>query len=306
MDVISAFLASFIAWLIATSSSTLVAHNIFPAPPAHIVVGGDMMFDRSIRTTLEAKGGDYLFSCVEPLLSSADVVVANLEGPITSNPSKSVGSAVGGLNNYTFTFPTTTADLLRRHNIWIVNIGNNHIMNFSRAGLLETKEWLTRAGVTFFGDPDSLENDKVARVSISGIPLSFVNWSDWTSDKTDHTVAQVRAEAQSGRVVIVYTHWGEEYKPATELEKRLAHDFVDAGAAIVIGSHPHVVQEHEIYQGKDIYYSLGNFIFDQYWEEAVRNGLLLDLTISKDGTVGVKEIPIELMRDRRVCPKEVE
>ena len=147
-----------------------------------------------------------------------------------------------------------------------------------------------------------MEDGRVARVDIGGVNFSFVNWSDWTSDKTDHTVAQVREEAQSGRVVVVYTHWGEEYVPPPPRVRALAHSFVDAGAAIVIGSHPHIVQEHEVYNGTHIYHSLGNFIFDQYWEDAVRNGLLLRVRFDSSEVRSVQEIPIRLDQDRRTCP----
>lgn len=270
---------------------------------ATVLFGGDMMFDRSVRAYMQEHGDDHVFSCIADLLRAPDLVVANLEGPITDNPSISLGSSPGDSNNFTFTFPTSTATLLKRHNISLVNLGNNHIMNFSRAGLMQTKRYLDAAGVAYFGDPDAAEAQRVARIVIEGVPLSFVNWSDWTSDKTDHTVAQVRAESESGRVVVVYTHWGEEYVPATERMKVLARQLVDAGADIVIGSHPHVVQEHEVYKGVHIYYSLGNFVFDQYWNEAVRSGLLLDVVFGPEGVQKVAELPIELSRDRRTCLK---
>src|SRR3989344_3320333 len=303
------WLAGIIAFLIASVAgvfpANLLAYRAAPlpkAPSATVLFGGDMMFDRPIRTTMNEKGGDYIFSCIDSVLDDADMVVANLEGPITSTSSVSVGSPVGGKNNFTFTFATSTAALLARHNIRLVNIGNNHIMNFSRWGLGETKRYLDEAGVGYFGDPDAMEEGRVARVVIGGVNFSFVNWSDWTSDKTDHTVAQVREEAQSGRVVVVYTHWGEEYVPPPPRVRALAHSFVDAGAAIVIGSHPHIVQEYEIYNGTHIYYSLGNFIFDQYWEDAVRNGLLLRVRFDSSGVRSVQEIPIRLEQDRRTCP----
>lgn len=270
-------------------------------PSVTVLFGGDMMFDRTIREVMAKNGDDYVFSCLGDTLSAPDLVVANLEGPVTDFPSTSVGSEPGGPNNYTFTFPTSTATLLVRHNIRLVNIGNNHIMNFSREGLAQTKQWLDAAGVAYFGDPASPESERVARLQIEGIAFSFVNWSDWTSDKTDHTVAQVREEAESGRIVVVYTHWGEEYVPATERVKTLAHQFVDAGASIVIGSHPHVVQEHEEYNGKHIYYSLGNFVMDQYWNEDVRSGLMLHVVFGKGGVTAVEEIPVYLERDRTTC-----
>ena len=304
MEFISGSVAALVAFFTALFAPL---HAIGPvlSPPhqADVVFGGDMLFDRTIRTAIEQKGGDFIFSCIDPVLSKADLVVANLEGPITDNPSISQTSVPGDGNNYTFTQPPLTAALLYKHNVRLVNIGNNHIMNFSREGLLQTKQYLQDAGVQYFGDPDAAEADRVARLTIHGIDFSFVNWSDWTSDKTDHTVAQVRKEAESGRVVVVYTHWGVEYA-TTSLPRvqELAHQFVDAGASIVIGSHPHVVQQQEIYHGKNIYYSLGNFIFDQYWDDSVDHGLLLDVTFTKNGVAEVKEIPIVLQHDRRTCP----
>lgn len=321
MELLSSLIAAIVA-LLSGLFPLQTTEPMFIVPPrAEIVFGGDMMFDRTIRTTIEEKGGDFIFSCIDPVLRSADLVVANLEGPITDNPSISQDSEPGDGNNYTFTFPPSTATLLAAHNIRLVNIGNNHIMNFSREGLLQTKMYLDRAGVAYFGDPDKVEADRVARIKIHSIPFSFVNWSDWTpvgkpsasngAGFLNSTVAQVREEAQSGRVVVVYTHWGIEYA-TTSLPRMqaLAHQFVDAGASIVVGSHPHVVQEHEVYgstvlttgQGKNIYYSLGNFIFDQYWMDAVDHGLLLDVVFTKEGVASIKEIPIVLQRDRRTCP----
>jgi poly-gamma-glutamate synthesis protein (capsule biosynthesis protein) len=301
------WLAGILSFLSALLMSVLPTHTFgyhagpIPQTQATIVFVGDMMFDRSIRATADDKGGDYLFSCIDETLQQADLVVGNLEGPITASSSVSVGSAVGSPENFTFTFPTTTAALLYRHNIRLVSIGNNHIMNFGQSGLLQTKGYLSEAGIGYFGDPNAAEGDRVARLAIGGVPFAFVNWSDWTSDKTDHTVAQIRAEAASGRVVVVYTHWGDEYVPPPPRVRELAHEMVDAGAAIVIGSHPHIVQEHEVYHGKDIYYSLGNFIFDQYWNDAVSHGLALRVTFGMSGVTAVGELPVVLGRDRRTC-----
>jgi len=266
-----------------------------------IIFGGDIMLDRSIRLAMEREGEDHVFSCIKDLLLSVDLVVANLEGPITSYPSKSTTSKVGEPDNFTFTFATSTAALLARHNISLLNLGNNHIFNFGREGLAQTKQWLDGAGVKYFGDPDLPEDERVERLTKNRVKLSFVNWSDWTSDKTDHTVAQVRKEKEAGRIVVVYTHWGEEYVPATSRMKQLAHSFIDAGAEVVIGSHPHIVQEHEVYAGKHIYYSLGNFLFDQYWNKEVRRGLLLKITFTPEGSSSIEEIPIDNQNDRRMC-----
>ncbi|MBV9159121.1 MAG: CapA family protein [Candidatus Kaiserbacteria bacterium] len=276
------------------------------SPPEHreatIIFGGDMMFDRSIRVAAEQNGGDYLFSCLDPVLKSADLVIANLEGPITDHASVSVGSAVGASDNFTFTFPTSTAPLLLAHNIRIVNLGNNHITNFRDSGVESTVQYLAGSGVGFFGDPIA---QRVATTTVNGIRLAFINYNQFSQSSTAaKTIEQIAAARDAGYLPIVYTHWGEEYKPATDSEKSLAHRFVDAGAEMVIGSHPHVVQEHEDYRGKYIYYSLGNLIFDQYWDDAVTHGLLLTVIVDGSGVKGVAERGVELERDRRTCPLE--
>jgi poly-gamma-glutamate capsule biosynthesis protein CapA/YwtB (metallophosphatase superfamily) len=272
-------------------------------PHTTILFGGDMLFDRSIRTAIDAKGGDFIFSCIDPLLSREDLVVANLEGPITGSASRSVGSVTGSSNNFIFTFAPSTAALLLAHNIHIVNIGNNHILNFGWMGLASTTQILADAGVGYFGDP---LHSTVASGQFNHVPLSFINYNQFAPGSSIKTAAQtiknIKAAREAGAIPIVYTHWGSEYIPATVDEKTLAHAFIDAGAEMVIGSHPHVVQESEVYKGKYIYYSLGNFIFDQYFSDAVRHGLMLEVTFTQDGVASVKEIPIELERDRRTCP----
>lgn len=307
MTTVAVFITTGIAWFssLFAGAPVVVRNPFLPAPPeARILFAGDMMFDRSVRLAAEERGDDFLFSCVASTLHDADLVVANLEGPVTSHASVSVGSIVGSGENVTFTFPTSTASLLKRHNISLVNLGNNHIMNFGREGAAQTIEWLDRAGVMYFGDPlaDS-EAARVKRLEIKDIPFSFVSWSDWTGGEKEDVVAQIIAERASGRMVIVYTHWGDEYVSPNARVQSLARAFIDAGAEIVIGSHPHVVLEHELYRGKYIYYSLGNFIFDQYFNEAVRSGLVLNIAFDEDGVESITPIPTYLERDRRTCLK---
>ncbi|MDO8481715.1 MAG: CapA family protein [bacterium] len=272
---------------------------------ATIIFGGDMMFDRTVRTAIDKNGGDFIFSCISPVLADADFVVANLEGPITPNVSVSEASSPGDEFNYTFTFPDSTAELLFAHKIIVVNLGNNHIQNFGWEGVRSTIIALENAGVAYFGDPVNL---RVAEVEANGVRLAFIGYNEFgsTSPATSAaptTIAQIQIERRKGFLPIVYTHWGVEYATTSSAySHELAHSFIDAGAEIVIGSHPHVVEENEIYKNKHIYYSLGNFIFDQYFNDDVRAGLLLDITFSQDGVVRVKEIPIHLETDRRTCP----
>ncbi|XKT74843.1 MAG: CapA family protein [Patescibacteria group bacterium UBA2163] len=261
-----------------------------------MIFGGDMMFDRYIRRILEMYGAEYLFSCITPTLSEADMVVANLEGPITNNPSVSSGSVIGSPENFIFTFPSYTAELLQYHNIGIVHIGNNHIGNFGMEGIRETHMYLKDAGVQYFGvTKDTLET------KIKDVPLTFVSYNEFGGDKSARVTADIADAKRKGRVVVVFAHWGDEYVSTPDRVKQLARDFADAGAHVVVGAHPHVVQKSEYYNGAVIYYSLGNFIFDQYFNAEVRSGLLLEITFSKQGVSGLKEVPIELVADGRTC-----
>ena len=272
-------------------------------PSATVIFGGDMLFDRTIRQVMEREGEDFIFSCVAPVLRDADLVVANLEGTITEYPSVSLGSKIGSPENFVFTFSTSTGKLLSLYNIRLVNLGNNHILDFGWEGVSSTLENLRAAGVGYFGDPI---DKKVAREEIHGISLAFIGYNEFAPggwrDSVSTTLDQLYTARLEGFVPIVYTHWGDEYvKSASPRVRELAHAFVDAGAGIVIGSHPHVVQEHEVYKGKHIYYSLGNFFFDQYRDESVRHGLLLRVVFNANGVGRLEEIPIDNQTDRRTC-----
>jgi len=261
---------------------------------------GDLMFDRTVRQVAEEKGNDFIFSCLKETLDEHDLVVANLEGPITTFDSVSVGSTPGGEGNYTFTFPESLAGTLAKHGIKAVSLGNNHSLNFGAEGIIQTKEFLNKAGVAFFGNPLDAENTSVTS-DINEVPLTLISFNEFGlgGSTTEDTLEAIKG-AESFNVV--FAHWGNEYTPTSvERQRDWAHKFIDAGADLVIGAHPHVVQENEVYKGVKIYYSLGNFVMDQYWEEAVRNGLALSIEMSPKGIKSIKEIPLTLGRDRRTC-----
>lgn len=266
---------------------------------ARLLFVGDLFFDRHIRLTQERFGADWTFSCLGTLLQEADAIVGNLEGPITDQRSVSAGTAPGSADNYVFTFPTSTAPLLFEHRIRIVNLGNNHIGNFGEEGVRSTKRYLTEAGVAFFG---GLKGDEeVHQADIGGVPFSFVSYNAFggsTAEEVAHTISRERA---LGREVVLYAHWGEEYEKDVSRLRPLARLFVSSGASAVIGSHPHVVQESERIGSAPVFYSLGNFIFDQYFNEEVSRGLAVELRFT-DAGIETAEYQVSLERDGRTCP----
>lgn len=258
-----------------------------PKPHAEVrlLFVGDMFFDRHVRDVIEGNGEDAVFACMDSTLNHYDAVVGNLEGPVTDNASISRGSKSGSPQNFTFTFATSTGEMLLRHNIKIVSLGNNHILNFGHDGLVSTHKYLTDAGVDFFGGVKG--NDPVLQTSVNGVPLSFVAYNEFGGDSADETARKIAQEHEAGRTVFVFAHWGDEYSRANSHQKTLALLFASAGADAVIGAHPHVVQEHEMLGGVPVFYSLGNLVFDQYWNYDVSHGRAVELVASEKGiTVG--------------------
>lgn len=263
---------------------------------------GDMMFDRYIRKMALKYGEDSIISCIDPLLSKHDFVVGNLEGPITGKPSTSMDTKVGSPENYYFTFPTSTAALLFRHNIKLVSIGNNHINNQKSDGITQTKKFLSDAHVAYFG---GLAGDaSVYRTVEQGVPLSFVNYNQFGGEKEEMVAATIATEKSQGRTVIVYAHWGEEYQDVVLPIRLTAKLFAESGADLIIGSHPHIVQSHEKIGRTLVYYSLGNFIFDQYFDSSVMEGLAVSVEISSGHVTNVREYNVKMKKDGSTCLSE--
>lgn len=254
--------------------------------PIRLLFGGDMMFDRSIRTVADKNTYQFILSELKTLFWSHDMVIANLEGPITSYQSESVGSVPGSSKNFIFTFDPEVAPVLKEHNIQVVNLGNNHILNFGQDGLEQTKTYLNKAAVSYFGNTG--EDAAVGRTTvqtIQGVKIGLVNYNQFTTDSLNRAVLDITSLKDSVDVIIVYTHWGLEYQlEANQVIHDIATQLQTAGADLIIGSHPHVIQQHEDLVSSTgevtrVYYSLGNFVFDQYFEDTVKKGLLVSVTI---------------------------
>jgi len=262
-----------------------------------ILFAGDLMFDRHIREHAQANSNDYIFAKIKNTLLDNDFVLANLECPITDNKSRSVGSIVGSTNNFIFTCDTSIAKTLKEHNISVVNLGNNHILNFGQDGLKQTYENLDANNIKYFGNVGNDDDKRMTTVELKGLKLVFVNYNQFINNALSYALADIqKAKALEPDLIIMYPHWGAEYiTTANRTIQNLAHQFIDEGADLVIGGHPHVVQQNAVYKGKTIYYSLGNFIFDQYFEKNVKNGLLVKITIDiETKTMEFEKIKIQM------------
>lgn len=291
------FLIVFLVWAGITLSKDL-KDGITSSHKAHLLFVGDMFFDRQIRTVMQNKGDKFVFACVDDFLGQFDSVIGNLEGPITNYDSVSLGSEVGSPQNYIFTFPSSTAKLLSKNNIKIVSLGNNHIGNFGKEGILQTKKYLDDANVDYFGGING--DEPILRKEISGVPLSFISYNQFGGKSPSEISKDISLERKAGRKVIVFAHWGEEYTGATQNMKRNAKLFAESGASLVIGAHPHVILAQEKSGDAEIFYSLGNFIFDQYWTPEVSTGMGVEVVISENA-VETRVHSFEIRRSGETC-----
>jgi poly-gamma-glutamate synthesis protein (capsule biosynthesis protein) len=268
-----------------------------------ILFVGDLMFDRYIAQVAAKKGDSFIFSGISSFLKENDLVVANLEGPITDKKSISIGTVVGDKGHFSFTFNKSLAGTLVENNIRLVNIGNNHILNFKEEGLNQTKKYLEENKVNYFGDPENKEKNYIIE-EINGIKIGFVSFNQFggSAEETKKDIETIKGTTD---IIIVYAHWGKEYsKIPSENIKIMAHNFIDSGADLVIGSHPHVIQNTEEYKRKRIYYSLGNFIFDQYFSAETMKGLAVEVIIdSENKNMEFHEFPLLLQKNGQTLPK---
>lgn len=269
------------------------------ALPAVLFVG-DIMLDRSVARHARRVGAETLFAAVEEVFLRHDIVVANLEGTITQNPSVSeVDNTI-----LRFTFAPQFAEALREAGVTTVSLANNHALDFGEFGLDDTRHYLAAAGLAMFGSPHN--DSHLATMAVVGdTRLCFVGYHElYTRDPARVVEKLQEIETECSRTT-VFAHWGVEYEhePSTS-QVELAHLFVDSGADLVIGAHPHVVQPVEVYSNAAIFYSLGNFIFDQGWSAQVKRGAMVSVEFGEKETK-FTVIPTNTYLEATLADKEV-
>lgn len=263
--------------IVLTKSDQTTEQTTFIPEKKTLLVFGDVMLDRYVRKYINTSGTDALFEHIQDDIDTANATMFNLEGPITKFAS------VVSKENLQFTFATHTAFDLSEIGIDIVSLANNHTHNFGREGLQQTRRYLSDVNLTYFGDPYNDTEHTVTRYSLGATTISLVGYHQFENPDLTKILEIIKTEKTIGNFVIFFPHWGNEYeKNASTNQKIKAKDVIDAGVDIVIGAHPHIIQNAEVYKGKPVFYSLGNFIFDQWFSEDVKYGLGLLLTFSEN------------------------
>lgn len=258
---------------------------VFPVQAVTISAVGDIMLDRGIRGQIATYGPDFPFEKIRGKLTS-NIVLGNLEGTITPQLSIATDSYLR------FTFDPSVAPALRQVGFTHLSIANNHALDFGSVGLQQTRLILSTNGLQPFGDPKN-KNGYAATQIIDGQRVTVIGYHGFHSGLL-RTLVEIRRAKQLDSTVIVMAHWGAEYSPGVrEIQRNTAHAFIRAGAELVLGSHPHVIQPFEIYRGKFIAYSLGNFVFDQDWAAETQSSILLQARLGPSPEIQIVPLTIQ-------------
>ncbi|MBZ5542561.1 MAG: CapA family protein [Acidobacteriia bacterium] len=299
--------------LCAACSILLVAPSLSQQPGAEprertLLFVGDVMLSRAVGARMQSED-DWTFPFTEigATLAAADLTFGNLECPV---------SDVGRNRHHLYSFRADPRALegLKFAGFDVMSVANNHAYDWGPDALLDTVRRLREAGIhPVGGGANDLEAHYPALLDLGGLRVAFLAYVNiepkeataapdrpgvaWV--EPERVLADIRFARPLADLVIVGLHWGVEYsaRPGRD-QTELAHQMIDAGADLIVGGHPHVVQPMEEYQGRWIAYSLGNFVFDQR-DPATRRAIMLQVRVEGKQIAGVTAIPIRIDRSFR-------
>ena len=275
--------------------------------PVCLVAVGDIMLSRYVAQKIrEHANPGYPLANVGQFLQGGDVTFGNLENPITPGRDIKVPEMILRADPY-------MASALKDAGFDILSLANNHLPDFGARGVLDTMQHLEDADIKHIGAGKCEEAYTPKYIEINGLKLAFLAFTDpdiapacYSANDSAGTAAldaekmniAIAKAAKNADFTVVYLHVGTEYAPKPDKNQiyysRLA---IDAGADLVLGSHPHVVQSIEIYKGRYILHSLGNFIFDQLWSRETREGVIASIYINKKGIERIEFLPVYINDD---------
>lgn len=266
-----------------------------PAKTVTIMLTGDIMLDRGVEYMIEKQGkGDFRFPFLKiaDYLKKADILFGNLEGPISDK-----GTKVGSI--YSFRATPQAIEGLTFAGFDVLSLANNHAFDYGREALEDTVSRLKEMGIEAVGLGTPLIKEikgvKIAFLAYtnSGLPSWGIGWAD--QNNLEEIKKEIEETKKATDILIVSLHAGEEYqKTPDQFQTDFSKAAIDAGADLVIGHHPHVVQKSEKYKDKWIFYSLGNFVFDQSFSGETMKGLSLEVIIENKKIKGINQKEVKI------------
>ena len=270
-----------------------------------LTFGGDIMLDRGVKNSVNKNfKGDYsaLFEKLG-IIKKSDITFANLEGPASD-----VGKDMRNL--YSFRMDPSSIPALKAAGLSIVSVANNHVGDWGRDAYADTLIRLKENEILYTGGGTNIkEAETPVIIEKYGMKIGYLGFSDvgpnWMKANENTTGILLASNPRFDEIVqnaskqvdylVVSFHFGDEYKTKHNTRQEyLAHKAIDAGAKIVIGHHPHVTEDTEVYKNGFIAYSLGNFIFDQKFSEGTMQGMLLEIKLNRDGSMSIKKNTVKL------------
>ncbi len=256
-----------------------------------ILLAGDMMLGRGMEKLMKENSVYHPFQQIVQLLRGVDIVFANLEGPVVDSTQEFSAESLK------FLFHPGVLEGVKWSKINLLSLANNHTSDMGKEGMKETRDWLDKYRIQYVGNPlsgnqdmqsSSFSSQKTVFLAFNRV-LPFIN----SQEEIIESIKKTKLN-NPDKYIIVSIHWGNEYQLTSSLiQRELANKIIAVGADIIIGHHPHVVQEVDIVQGKPVFYSLGNFIFDQQSLPETKEGLLVGLAL-ENGEVTCRLFPVKI------------
>lgn len=236
-------------------------------------LGTDEYFDpsTSLNAYYDSNGPEYFFQNVKSIFDADDLTIVNMEGTLTEETARQD-------KTYAFKGSAEYAQILTSGGVEAANLANNHSHDYGDKSYTDTIETIEAAGIVSFG------YDRTAVMDVNGIKVGLVGTYELADGMgcEDEMIANIKSvEEQGAQIVIVSFHWGlERENYPTENQVNLAHSAIDNGADLVLGHHPHVLEGIEVYNGKNIVYSLGNFCFGGNSNPADKDTMIFQQTFT--------------------------
>jgi poly-gamma-glutamate capsule biosynthesis protein CapA/YwtB (metallophosphatase superfamily) len=297
-----------LASCLATCAAPSTGASGSPARGTLVIHGtGDVSLDPRQISSFRTRGHGWAWSGMDGLFRRDDLTMVNLECPATDivDPEPKA---------FTFRCDPSALTVARRAGVDVVNQGNNHSYDHGPAGLVDSLRTIRGAGLAAVGaGVDRADALRAARFQIDGWTVAVVG-IDQVLDPLDQVAGPnkpgtaaghdirlalraVRDAAASSDLVFVLIHWGVELEARPRpYQVRQAHRMVDAGADVIFGSHPHVLQPMEAYRGRPIFYSLGNFVWPRL-SQALRTTAVAEVIVTPDGAIRGRVLPAEIVSD---------
>lgn len=300
------FAAAVVKLVLCALFTVVAAEAAGPSDEVRLVFVGDVMIGRWIGELIDKYGSEYPLQPAHPFLREADIAFGNLESPLTTAPYIR--------NGYNLVANPAHVSSLTLAGFDVMGLGNNHITDHGPAGITETVRTLEEVGIAYLGAGTTITEAHRSWIGeISSVRVAYLAYdSTWGSvpatesragsaHPDDRVVADISRARQEADLVVVSVHWGQEYKSLPNKQQRgYARMLAKAGADIIVGHHPHVVQPLEwlLVPGRDsptlVAYSLGNFIFDQEFSEETSESAILSCQVGPAGVQNARLIPVHI------------